>query len=138
VDANALLVREWQHILESEHKSRKTITSYTESVRALAVFLDGADLLTVTTDYLRRFIAKLLATRSASTAATWARAPHLGRTIRCPHLAARRSQIGQPPARARQLLFFYTGLLSHPIPKRWAVCLLYRQMAPQCVQLGHG
>jgi site-specific recombinase XerD len=70
VDANALLVREWQHTLESEHKSRKTITSYTESVRALAVFLDGADLLAVTTDDLRRFIAKLLATRSASTAAT--------------------------------------------------------------------
>jgi site-specific recombinase XerD len=70
VDANALLVREWQHTLESEHKSRKTITSYTESVRALAVFLNGADLLTVTTDDLRRFIAKLLATRSASTAAT--------------------------------------------------------------------
>jgi site-specific recombinase XerD len=70
VDANALLVREWQHTLESEHKSRKTITSYTESVRALAEFLAGADLLTVTTDDLRRFIAKLLATRSASTAAT--------------------------------------------------------------------
>jgi site-specific recombinase XerD len=70
VDANALLVREWQHTLESEHKSRKTITSYTESVRALAVFLNGAELLTVTTDDLRRFIAKLIATRSASTAAT--------------------------------------------------------------------
>ena len=48
MDANALLVREWQHTLESEHKSRKTVTSYTESVRFLAVFLDGADLLAVT------------------------------------------------------------------------------------------
>jgi site-specific recombinase XerD len=70
VDANALLVREWQHTLESEHKSRKTITSYTESVRALATFLNGVDLLAVTTDDLRQFIANLLATRSASTAAT--------------------------------------------------------------------
>ncbi len=70
MDANALLIREWQHALESEHKSRKTITSYTESVRALSSFLDGADLLGATTDDLRRFIARLLATRTASTAAT--------------------------------------------------------------------
>jgi site-specific recombinase XerD len=69
VDGNALLLREWEHALRAEHKSDQTVRSYTESARMLAGFLDGADLLTVSTDDLRRFLADLLAHRSPSTAA---------------------------------------------------------------------
>jgi site-specific recombinase XerD len=69
VDGNALVLREWEHALRSEHKSEQTVRSYTESARMLAMFLDGADLLTVSTDDLRRFLADLLARRSPSTAA---------------------------------------------------------------------
>jgi site-specific recombinase XerD len=70
VDANALVLREWEHALLAEHRSRETVRSYTESARMLAIFLDGADLLTASTDDLRRFIGWLLAHRSPATAAT--------------------------------------------------------------------
>jgi site-specific recombinase XerD len=69
VDGNSLVLREWEHALRAEHKSDQTVRSYTESARMLAIFLDGADLLTVSTDDLRRFLADLLARRSPSTAA---------------------------------------------------------------------
>lgn len=69
MNGNALLLREWEHALRAEHRSDQTVRSYTESARMLTAFLDGADLLAVTTDDLRRFIADLLARRSPSTAA---------------------------------------------------------------------
>jgi site-specific recombinase XerD len=69
VDANALVLREWEHTLRQENRTDATVRSYTESARMLAIFLDGADLLTVSTDDLRRFLADLLARRSPSTAA---------------------------------------------------------------------
>jgi site-specific recombinase XerD len=70
VDGNALVLREWEHALRAEHKSDQTVRSYTESARMLAAFLGGgADLLAVTVDDLRRFLADLLEHRSPSTAA---------------------------------------------------------------------
>jgi site-specific recombinase XerD len=69
MDANGLVLREWTHALKAEHKTDATVRSYIESVRMLAGYLDGADVLAATTDDLRRFIAHLLATRSPSTAA---------------------------------------------------------------------
>jgi site-specific recombinase XerD len=84
VDANALVLREWTHALLSEHRSPQTVRSYTESARMLIQFLGDAesacttknlesasrnDLLAVSTDELRRFIAHLLDTRSPATAA---------------------------------------------------------------------
>jgi site-specific recombinase XerD len=69
VDGNSLLLREWEHALRAEHKSDQTVRSYIESARMLAIFLDDADLLSVTADDLRRFLADLLARRSPSTAA---------------------------------------------------------------------
>jgi site-specific recombinase XerD len=70
VDANVLVLREWEHALLAEHRSSETVRSYTESARMLAIFLNGADLLTASTDDVRRFIGWLLAHRSPATAAT--------------------------------------------------------------------
>jgi site-specific recombinase XerD len=70
VDANVLVLREWEHALLAEHRSSETVRSYTESARMLAIFLSGADLLTASTDDVRRFIGWLLAHRSPATAAT--------------------------------------------------------------------
>jgi len=69
VDANALVLREWTHALLSEHRSDQTVRSYTESARMLAQFLDGTEVLTATTNDLRRFIGWLLEHRSPATAA---------------------------------------------------------------------
>lgn len=69
MDGNALVLREWEHALRAEDKSEQTVRSYTESARMLVNFLDGADLLTVSPDDLRRFLADLLARRSPATAA---------------------------------------------------------------------
>jgi site-specific recombinase XerD len=69
MEANALVLREWTHALKAEHKSGQTVRSYTESVWMLAEFLHGADVLTATTEDLRRFIGDLLERRSPSTAA---------------------------------------------------------------------
>jgi site-specific recombinase XerD len=69
VDNDALVLREWTHALKAEHKSDATVRSYLESVRMLALFLDGADAVNASTDDVRRFIADLLAHRSPSTAA---------------------------------------------------------------------
>lgn len=69
MDANALVLREWEHALRATNKSDMTVRSYTESARMLATFLDGADLLTASTSDLRRFMDRLLKTRSPGTAA---------------------------------------------------------------------
>jgi site-specific recombinase XerD len=69
VDVNGLVLREWTHALKAEHKSDQTVRSYTESVRMLAEFLHGFDVLRAGTVDLRMFIADLLERRSPSTAA---------------------------------------------------------------------
>lgn len=69
MDANALVLREWEHALRAEHKSDMTVRSYQEAGRRLAEFLDGADLLGATTSDLRRFIDDQLARHAPGTAA---------------------------------------------------------------------
>ena len=93
MDANALVLREWTHVLKAEHKSDATVRSYIESARMLAQFLaekseattyrgkhsrlralptaenSAPAVLEATTDDLRGFISWLLKHRKPSTAA---------------------------------------------------------------------
>lgn len=69
MDANELTLRDFQRSLRSRNRSPRTIQSYLEASRQLAVFLAGRDLAELSRGDIEAYLADVLTRHSPSTAA---------------------------------------------------------------------